>query len=86
MSLFVVLLSLVFGAANGLDGASSLVLGLMVSLVYGLFSYYASMKVALFTAGAQEVTKKEAPELWNVVENLCIANGQPMPRVYIVDD
>lgn len=81
-----VLVSLVFGAANGLDGVSSVTMGLVIAAVYGLVSYYASMSVALYTAGAKEISKADAPELWRIIENLSIANGQPMPRVYLVDD
>jgi heat shock protein HtpX len=86
MSLFIVALSFAFGAANGVDGGSSVVFGIIVATVYGLISYYASMRVALYTSGAKEISKKDAPELWNLVENLCIANGQPMPGVYIIED
>ena len=34
-------------------------------------------------SGAQQIEKKDAPELWRVVENLAIASGMPMPKVYI---
>ncbi len=30
--------------------------------------------------------KHESPELYRIVENLCIANGQPMPAIYIIED
>jgi heat shock protein HtpX len=32
------------------------------------------------------VTRAEYPELWNIVENLAITAGLPMPKLYIVDD
>ena len=36
--------------------------------------------------GAKPVEKKDAPELYRIVENLCITAGLPMPKVYIVND
>jgi heat shock protein HtpX len=86
MSVVMVLLSLVFGLANGADGISSVTVGLIIAAVYGTVSYYASMRVALYTAGATQIQKSDAPELWRIVENLSIANGQPMPAVYLVND
>jgi heat shock protein HtpX len=72
--------------AIGADGISSVTVGLIIAAVYGTVSYYASMRVALYTAGATQIQKSDAPELWRIVENLSIANGQPMPAVYLVND
>jgi heat shock protein HtpX len=36
--------------------------------------------------GAYPATRAEYPDLWNVVENLSITAGLPMPKVYVVDD
>jgi heat shock protein HtpX len=53
---------------------------------YALFSYYASASVALAVSAAHPVTKEEAPELYNIVENLSIGSGLPMPKVYVIED
>jgi heat shock protein HtpX len=37
-------------------------------------------------SGAKEISKEDDPRLWNVVEELSIAAGLPMPRVYLIDD
>jgi heat shock protein HtpX len=37
-------------------------------------------------AGAHEVQKRDAPELYRIVENLAITAGLPVPKVYIIDD
>lgn len=57
-----------------------------VSLVYTLFQYFAASKIALSVNGAREIEKKDNPRLWRTVENLSIATGMPMPKVYIMDD
>ncbi len=42
--------------------------------------------MALASSGAKEIQKEQAPELWNIVENLAITNGMPMPRIYVIQD
>jgi heat shock protein HtpX len=37
-------------------------------------------------AGAIEIQKADNPRLFRIVENLCIATGTPMPKVYIIND
>lgn len=49
-------------------------------------SYYWSDKITLAISGAHEVQKKDAPELYRIVENLSITAGLPMPKVYIIED
>src|SRR4029077_12878887 len=35
--------------------------------------------------GAAPVTREESPELYNLLENLCISRGLTTPRLYIID-
>lgn len=57
-----------------------------VSVLYALFQYFAASRIALAVNGAHEIEKKDAPELYRIVENLAITNGMPMPKVYLMDD
>lgn len=87
MTLFVVVviaLGYVFGVALRLPWL--LPLAIVLAIVQSFSAYWWSDKVALATSGAREVDKAAAPELYRLVENLSIASGLPMPRVYIVDD
>ncbi|MDP2630576.1 MAG: zinc metalloprotease HtpX [Candidatus Uhrbacteria bacterium] len=59
---------------------------IVISLVMTLVSYYSGDKIALATSGAKETSLEENPYLWRMVENLCIAQGMSMPRVYIMQD
>lgn len=36
-------------------------------------------------SGARKISRKEAPELYNLLENLCIASGSPMPHLQILE-
>ena len=53
---------------------------------YALIQYFLASKIALAVNGAKEITKKDDPRLWRTVENLSIATGMPMPKVYVMDD
>ncbi|MEL0261633.1 MAG: M48 family metallopeptidase [Aquiluna sp.] len=37
-------------------------------------------------SGAHQIEKRDNPRLWNIVENLSISEGMPMPKVYIIND
>lgn len=56
------------------------------AISYAIFSYFAGSKMALAVNGAKEIQKSDDPRLWRTVENLSIATGQPMPKVYIMND
>lgn len=60
-------------------------LGLTISLSSTFFSYFYSDKIVLWTTGAREATKKEFFHFYTVVENLCLAQGLPMPKLYVID-
>jgi heat shock protein HtpX len=59
---------------------------LVVAVIYAFITYFFSAQIALGMAGAQPIEKKDAPELYRIVENLAITAGLPMPKVYIVSD
>ena len=59
---------------------------IVVAIVYALIQYYFASSIAMAMTGAKEITKKDNPRLYNIVENLSITTGLPMPKVYIIDD
>jgi heat shock protein HtpX len=64
--------------------------GAMFALGLGLFmfftSYYWGGEILLSTVGAREVEKKDAPQLYNVVDEMVIASGLGViPKVYVID-
>ncbi len=65
---------------------SFLIFAVIFSAVYSLISYYSSAGIALSMARATEIEKKDNPMLWDTVENLCIASGLPMPKLYITPE
>jgi heat shock protein HtpX len=63
-----------------------LVLAFVVGIVSGLATYYGGARIVLAASRAREITHDDAPVLFNVVEEMAIAAGLPMPRVYIIED
>ncbi len=57
-----------------------------ISLVGVWGSYYGSDKLVLTMTGAKLINREDAPELFNVIEEVVIASGLPMPKVAIVED
>ncbi len=53
---------------------------------YAWFQYYLASSQALSMAGAIEIQKADNPRFFRIIENLCIATGTPMPKVYIIND
>jgi len=75
-------ISYIYG--NGNQSIALWVIG--IALVYALVQYFAASKLAVAMTGAHEIEKRDNPRLYRVVENLTIATGMPMPKVYIIDD
>lgn len=59
---------------------------IVIAIIYALIQYYAAGSLAMAMTGAREITKKDNPRFYNIVENLSITTGLPMPKVYIIDD
>jgi len=59
---------------------------LLAVAAYALFSYRFSDAIVLRISGAKEVKHDENPDLYHIVENLCIGAGLPMPKVYLIED
>jgi heat shock protein HtpX len=65
---------------------SFLIFALIFCVVYSFISYYSSASIALSLAKAKPVAKADNPMLYNLVENLTIAAGLPMPKLYITPE
>ncbi len=71
-------------AYNG--GGFFLTIAIVYATVSALVSYYTGDKIALAMSAAQPVTSAENPYLVRMIENLCISQGMPMPKVYVMND
>ncbi|MEK7227291.1 MAG: M48 family metalloprotease [Patescibacteria group bacterium] len=57
-----------------------------LAFLMNIFSYWFSDKIVLKLHKARPATREEYFDLWNAVENLSIAAGLPMPKLYVIDD
>lgn len=63
-----------------------IVLGILVGGIYALYTLARSKSNVLKMSSGREIKhKSRAPQLWNIVEEMSLASGIPMPRIYIVD-
>jgi heat shock protein HtpX len=69
-------------------GTTSFVVPLAVgiSLVGVWGSYYGSDKLVLTMTGAHVIQREDNPALFNLIEEVVVASGLPMPKVAIVED
>jgi heat shock protein HtpX len=58
----------------------------VISIVWSLIGYYGGAGIVLAASHAQRITRDQAPVLWDVVEEMSIAAGIPMPAVYVIPD
>jgi heat shock protein HtpX len=56
-----------------------------VAAVWVLIGYFFNDSIIHMATGAKPVTREERPELYNLLENLCISRGLTMPKLYIID-
>ena len=86
---FITFIVFIFTNALGFRGPSALGfsgIALIIAGIMNFFSYYYSDKMIMTISGAKQIPKKDNPTLFRTVENLCIASGLPMPKIYIIDD
>lgn len=57
-----------------------------ISLIGVWASYWKSDSLVLAMTKARVIDHENAPQLFNIVEEVCVASGLPMPKVAIVDD
>jgi len=83
---FVVVILLGWLVSAYFGDPSILVVAVIFSIVMNVGAYWYSDKIVLRLTHAKPITRDSHRELWNIVENLSITAGLPMPRVYIVED
>jgi heat shock protein HtpX len=68
------------------DNQAILYIAIIFSLAMNFASFWWSDKIVLSMAGAKPASHDENMELYHLVENLSIAGGLPMPKIYIISD
>jgi heat shock protein HtpX len=82
--IFVIAIGWIFSRALG--NSTILYVAVFFALLMNVISYWYSDKIVLGISGAKEISRDSAREIYNLVENLCITAGLPVPKIYIIPD
>jgi len=77
-------LGYVISLAFQLDVFMILIFATVISIIYVWITYVFSDRIALWSVGAKEADPSQYRALYNSVENMSLASGLPMPKVYIM--
>ncbi|MFZ1992198.1 MAG: M48 family metallopeptidase [Alphaproteobacteria bacterium] len=80
----------VLGTGSALDLALSAIYAwwptvIGIAAIWTLIGYFFNDAIIHMATGAHPVTREEQPELYNLLENLCISRGLTTPKLYIID-
>jgi heat shock protein HtpX len=65
-------------------GIVPIAVGIALISIWG--SYYSSDRIVLTMTGAKLISEEDNPQLFNLVNEMCIASGLPMPKIAVVQD
>jgi heat shock protein HtpX len=85
-SFFGLVIGLGWVISNVYNSPGILYIAVLFSIISSLISYWSSDSIALALSRAQAVKEEDYPDLYNLVENLSITAGLPMPRVYVTPE
>ena len=83
---FSLLIALGWAVSLYYNNPAILVFAVIFAVLTNIFSYWFSDKIVLRLHKAKPATRAEYFDLWNAAENLSIAAGLPMPKLYIIED
>ena len=69
-----------------LDTSIILIIAVALSILMSFGSYWYSDKLVLRMCRAKQIEKRDNPELFRLVENLCITAGLPLPKIFIIQE
>jgi heat shock protein HtpX len=74
-----------FGSYYGSE-LIGLILAFLIALLISATAYFQGKSLILFASSAKKIAKADHPQLFNVVEEMSIAAGIPVPEIYIIED
>src|SRR5260370_36502832 len=80
LTLVLITVGAYFGGRNGMTMA------LIVAVIGNAFAYFFSDKIALWSSGAQPVSREQVPRLYEVMERLAVKANLPVPKLYLVPE
>ena len=89
--IFWIVLTRFFTDTRSWDDGLSMTLSIFPLILIGLgvrwiISFVLQKDIMFWLSGAKAITRKDNPEVYNIVENLCISRWLPMPKIAIMDE
>jgi len=67
------------------DLKNSWSIGVVAALIWFCIAYLFHQKMIDFATGAASLSREQSPRLYNILENLCISRGIPIPALQIIE-
>ena len=83
---FIIIIGLGWFLSYYFNDQAILFIAVGISVFMSFISYWFSDKIVLAISRAKPLEHNENPDLYHIVENLCITAGLPMPKIYLIDD
>lgn len=80
------LIGMVWGRGDWVFGAVIAAIAATLAAVLTTVSYFSGSSALLGMSKARQITKADDPQLFNVVEELCLAGGLPLPKIHLIND
>ena len=80
------LIGMVWGGGDWRFGAVVAGIAATIAFLLTLGSYYGGSSALLGLSKAKQIQKRDDPQLFNVVEEICLAAGMPTPKIYLIND
>jgi heat shock protein HtpX len=78
-------MSVILGGFNAFGFGYFTFFGILI-ILFALISYYSCDSIVTAVSGAKVADPQTQKQLYNIVEELSIASGLPMPKVFVIND
>lgn len=68
-----------------IGGQSGAFFAFFIAILLNFFSYWFSASIVLKMYGAKELPREQSPEIYRIIQGLCLKNSMPMPKVFLID-
>ena len=75
----------IFDSGYGEGVFVGIIVAIVVWAIQAIVAYYQGAKVVLMGMNAKEISKQDDPMLYNIIEELSMVSGLPMPKIYLID-
>ncbi len=80
------LIGMVWGGGEAAFAITVAAIAAIIAFSITMVSYFSGSSAILGMSRAKEITRSDDPQLFNVVEEMCLAGGIPLPKIYLIDD